>query len=106
MSKHGVIGIGYQDIIRPIPFKKHLLLFDKLLVVDETLKIAHQLTGLASKGKNFDGTHYAFNNQTIEVLEKNDLLRVVKFSDPVISDMKPYEKKSKVEVQADILELK
>jgi len=98
MGKHGVIGIGFKDIIRPIPFKKNLLLFDKLVVVEETLGIARQLVSLVSKEKNFDFTNYVFNNQTIDFLGNEGLLDIVTIRNRIILDVKNYEGKSSEEL--------
>ena len=106
MNKQGIIGIGFQDIIRPISFKKKLLLFDKLIVVEETLKMARQLVSLVSQGKNFDDTNYVFNNQTIDFLGKEGLLEFAKINNPIIKDFRNYESKTKEEVEAVIGEIK
>jgi len=107
MSKQGVIGIDYRDIINPIPFKKKLLLFDKLIVAEETLEIARLLVSLRARGTNFDDTNYNFNNQTIDFLGNEGFLEFAKIDNkPIIGDFAPYESKTKEELETVLREIK
>ena len=106
MDKHAVISLSLKELIRPIPFKKHLLMFGKLILVGETLDIARQLATLLFRTTNFDDSNYTFNNQTIDTLGKEGLLELSKINEPVIADYTNYKNKSKEEIEAVIIEVK
>jgi hypothetical protein len=106
MNKTAVISISYQDLINPLFFKKNLLLFDKLVVVKETLEIARQLVDLRYRSKSFDDTNYLFNNQIIDSLEREGLLEFAKVNEPLSVDLKKYAGKSEEELDAVAVELK
>jgi len=88
MSKQGVIGISVRNMLNVLPIKKHLLLFDKLIVAEETLGISRQLVELISKHKGIDRTLYNYNNDTIEQLINEGLLEFSKINDPIIGQVK------------------
>jgi hypothetical protein len=106
MDKQAVISISYQELIGHFPFKKNLLLFDKLIVEEHTLGIARQLVTLRSRGKNFDDANYVFNNQAIDLLGKEGLLEFTKINEPIIADLRSYENKNEEELKAVIIEIK
>jgi hypothetical protein len=86
MSKQGVIGITLRDMLNVLPIKKHLLLFDKLIVAEETLNMSRQLVELISRVKGIDRTLYNYNNDTIEQLINEGLLEFSKTTDPIIGE--------------------
>ena len=102
MGKEGVIGINFMDIMRPIPFKKNLLLFDKLIVVRETLEMARALVSLAKRVKGLDDTICIFNNQTIDFLENEGLLEIVKIDEPLNVELGNFSEEGKERIFNEI----
>jgi uncharacterized protein YnzC (UPF0291/DUF896 family) len=68
MSKIAVIPINYHSIQLPIDFKRAILLFDKIILEEQSLGLARQFAGNAIKKGAANGINFEFNNQNIDYL--------------------------------------
>ena len=79
MNRTGIKEIDYYFFgTDALNFKRDILLFDKIIVLDEALKIARYIAEELIKGLKFNHWDmYNFNNQNIEALERSGHLEVI-----------------------------
>lgn len=78
MSRIGIKELSYYFYGSEVAgLKRDILMFDKIVIVDESLKRARALSELFNKSLNYDNPIQNFNDQSIEALEKGGYLEVM-----------------------------
>lgn len=83
MPKSAIIPINYHSIQQPVDFKRAILLFDKIILEEQSLGLAREFAGSVIKQGIIDKTHFDFNNQNIEFLAKEGLLEFETINKPI-----------------------
>jgi hypothetical protein len=76
VAKTAILPVSHSAIQQSIPFKKYILLFDKLLIEQKSFDIAMSLLSIADKlGAKTQRENIRNNQQEIEYLLKKDILQ-------------------------------
>ena len=83
MDKQAILPIDYHSIQLPLNLKQLVLLFDKIVLEEQTLALARTfVTFIAGQGNN-DLTNYHFNNQNIDFLANAGIVAFETINKPI-----------------------
>lgn len=83
MPKTAIIPIDYHSIQSLIDFKKTILLFDKIVIEEQSLGLARSIAELAMRHVSVDKTNFDFNNQNIDFLLTQGLIEIDSINKPI-----------------------
>lgn len=105
MPKSAIIPINYHSIQLPVDFKRAILLFDKVILEEQSLGLAREFAGSVIKQGIIDRTHFDFNNQNIEFLTKEGLLEFETINKPISVSLETPEAKYIESVTSEWLDI-